>query len=159
MNEFTAKKLGEVLAFSFVGVENFEKSKEALGCFLSYDEIENKLRVLQDQGKILKEIAEEASVLQISLPKSEKTAEKLLLMRDIYLKAEDYDNPSEVAEWLGFFEGAAIVHFQLVKGAAESSQNEKLLSLSYDAIALHNEIFDCVADYLSGHGKNKALES
>jgi hypothetical protein len=61
----------------------------------------------------------------VVVTKANGTGTKLMKMRDIYI-ADQWRKPSEIAEWLGFFEGAAYVHWNLVDGAGESTHVKDL---------------------------------
>src|SRR6266540_2655870 len=120
LNEFTARKLGEVLAFSRVGAETWKQAHPAFNVPDSgADTISNLVRDLNAQAKQLEELAAEVEVAAITLTKAESTGNKLRQMRDLYI-GDAWDNPAELLEWSGFFEGAAVVHWSLVVGAAES---------------------------------------
>ncbi len=137
MEQFAAKKLGEVLAFARVGVETIERARTALDKTFGQPTVNGLLKANRDHAQKLEELAAEENVADITLPKAEKTSEKLRAMRELYLKENDWDDPAEIMEWLGFFEGAAIVHWQLVQGAVESAGNNKLLKLAEEGAELH----------------------
>ena len=60
---------------------------------------------------------------EVVLPKSERTAEKITKMGDMYV-GDDWDDAAEVLEWMSFFVGGAIVHWQLITGAAKEMDHE-----------------------------------
>lgn len=140
MNTFVSEKLGEVLAFSRAGKDTLEKGKKAfLG---SIDEIS-----LATLGKQFEEIessiatlvtAENVSVAAFETAKH--SADTITAMRDTYIEGK-WSEESELLEWMGFYTGAALVHWQLIAGAAESLKHERLITLSTTAIAFYRALF------------------
>ncbi len=155
MNEFVAKKLGEVLAFAVVGKETFEKGKNALSSVLTPKVVEDMISNFSMHVEIIQKIAREEKVEGIVNKKLEGTGEKLRKMRDLYV-GDQWDNSTELLEWSGFFEGAAIVHWSLVKGANETIKDSGLTKLAQDCMTLHEEILKKVSYLLHETGKNKA---
>ncbi len=155
MNEFTAKKLGEVLAFTRVGNDTIEKGRSALIQVLG----EEKVSDIEDKNRIHGEeclrISTDAGMVDITITKAEKTEEKLKKMRDLYV-GDEWDNPTELLEWSGFFEGAAVVHFALVKGTGEALDNSALMMLAEEGIATHYEMIELAESELQSVGQNKA---
>lgn len=155
MNEFTAKKIGEVLAFNRVGSDTVARAREVLVSALGEErvlDIEEKDRIHAEE--ILR-IVTEAAVVDITLAKSEKTEEKLKKMRDLYI-GDQWDNVTEVFEWSGFFEGAAIVHWALVRGAAQSLNSEPLMLLAEEGVNWHYEQLEMVEGELGMTGQSRA---
>jgi len=155
MDEFVARKIGEVLAFAEVGLETFEKGREGLVQVFGeevFGEINNKNS--EHAGK-LKEIVENAGVSEMTLAKARSTRNKLKFMRDYYISDEWHD-PIELCEWLGFFEGATIVHWKLVQGAAETLQEEKLLEISKQAISFHQGLINKISEAIKKIGSEKS---
>lgn len=153
MNEFGAKKLGEVLAFSQAGQEIMRKGKKALdNIFENTSKISGKF--LDQEGQILK-LAEKLSTIEITTVKARKTKEKLLKMAQLYI-GQEWDNPAELMEWMGFFEGAAIVHWKLVEGVGNKLSDSELSSLAIDAIVFHQKLLDWVGENIYEHAKSKA---
>ena len=155
LNEFTAKKLGEVLAFSRVGKETFERSRSAMTRVFGSDETE---RIIEDNNALaarIELIAEESETTNTVEKKAEATGEKLKKMRDLYV-GDQWDNETELMEWSGFFEGAAIVHFSLVLGTAEKLEHATIKHIATDGMALHRKIFSVAETILRDTGKNRA---
>ena len=155
INEFTAKKLGEVLAFSIVGAETLERGRPALTQAFGESNLGAIIADLESQAQQIKTIAETAGVSEITLKKSQGTGTKLRAMRDLYV-GEEWDNPAELLEWSGFFEGAAIVHWNLVVGAAETIDDNQLLDLATVSRDLHHELLIAAGDQLKLIGNQKA---
>lgn len=155
MNEFVAKKLGEVLAFNQVGTDTLTRGRfalvEALGEERIFD-MEEKNRI---HGEAVIKAATEAGVIDATLAKAAKTEEKLKKMRDMYV-ADAWDNATELLEWSGFFEGAAIVHWNVVKGCAQALNNEPLLILCDEGITWHYELLEMAEGELEKEGADKA---
>ncbi len=158
MNEFAAKKLGEILAFNKVGLETIEKGRNALASALGeapLADMEEKFRL---HGDGILKIAADAGVQEIVLAKAEKTKEKLGKMRDLYI-GEEWDNTTELFEWSGFFEGAAIVHWAVIRGVAEGLNNETLLTFAHEGINWHYELLELAEGELSERGEDKTTAS
>ncbi len=156
MNEFVAKKLGEVLAFAVVGKETFEKGKTALESVLGADVLADMITECGARHDSIVKIAEENKVTDIVMKKLEGTGTKLRAMRDLYV-ADQWDNPTELLEWSGFFEGAAIVHWALVEGAAEGLNQHELKALAAKGKGFHEMVIKNVEGLLNGVGQKKAV--
>jgi hypothetical protein len=157
MNEFVAKKLGEVLAFNNVGNDTLARGKSALIEALGeekYMDMEEKNRI---HGEAVIKVATEARVIDTTLAKAEKTEEKLKKMRDLYV-GDQWDNATELFEWGGFFEGAAIVHWNVVKGAAQALNLSDLLILCEEGINWHYEVLEISEGELEQRGADKAQQ-
>lgn len=163
MNKFIAKKLGEVLAFTEVGDETFERGQDAL---MKVFDTDNLLKITRENlahGEEIKTLTEAAGESDITLKKSEGTGEKLKTMRDLYI-GDEWDNPIELMEWSGFFEGAALVHWNLILGITEgipteaTIDKEGLRKLAEKAIDFHRSLLEKANHYLHDTGKIKAQE-
>ncbi len=157
MNEFTAKKLGEVLAFATVGLETFEIGQEALASVLGESDLSRFTADFDRHREILEQIAEKEEVSEIVQKKQEATETKLKAMRDLYI-GEQWDNPTEILEWSGFFEGAAIVHWCLVDGAGQGTENVELMDLAEDATIVHKDLLEAIEELLRETGNRKGIE-
>lgn len=157
INEFTAKKIGEALAFTRVGTDTITRGHSALVQTLGEEKVQDMLDKNRIHGEELLRIATDAGVIDTTLAKADKTEEKLRSMRDLYI-GEAWDNAVELLEWSGFFEGATIVHFALVRGAGESLDNEALITLANEAVSYHYELLDQSESELGSVGQNKSTE-
>lgn len=156
MNEFVAKKLGEVLAFSNIGIELFERGETVLKeAFSDYDNIKESF---SKQGEEIGVTVEEAGVSDITLSKSLATGNKLRGMMETYI-GDEWDNLAELLEWMGFFEGAAVIHWKLVEGVAEALDDENLLNLAKAGISVHHDLFHTAQGLIKEVGGNRAKES
>lgn len=157
MNEFAAKKLGEVLAFCQIGQETLEKARD--GFVREMEDgaatVDKVIADLGDHADKIEVLANKAGVAEITLPKAEATGNKLRSMRDLYI-GDEWDNPTEVLEWTGFFEGAAIVHWAVVDGAAKSLGLDELEALAGEGQDYHKKMLDDVTDMLRAIGSKKA---
>ncbi len=154
MNEFVAKKLGEVLAFCRVGTDTLEKGRTALVQALTEEMVADMEEKNKMHGDEIMRLATEGGVIDTTLAKATATEEKLKKMRDLYV-AEQWDNATELMEWSGFFEGAAIVHWALVRGAAAGMDNEELLTLTEEGVSWHYELIELAESHLETIGTDK----
>ncbi len=152
LNEFSAKKLGEVAAFARVGIETLVKGRNALSPILA---VGDTITLFEEHEKSLQGLAEGYGVTEIFDSKTTTTSDKLRLMRDAYV-GDEWDNPTELLEWLGFFGGAAIVHWGLVLGVGEGKDNQILKDLASQAIHIHEELLTHARAHLQKTGSTKA---
>lgn len=153
MNEFVAKKLGEVLAFSLIGVELFERGESALnGAFDDYDEIK---LAFKEQATQIRQAVEAEDVSNTTETKAEATGNKLRGMMETYI-GDEWDNLAELLEWMGFFEGAAVIHWKLVEGAANSLDDSSLMELAENGTTLHHDLFHRAQELIRDVGAKRA---
>lgn len=138
MNEFIAKKLGEVLAFERASQELFQRGKDALSAYCGAERIEAWIAQSESQASALEASAMRLNCSEITLAKALATGKKLTEMRDMYLQ-DRWDDAAELMEWLGFFEGAAIVHWALVVGAGKKLSDTDTMSIAENGVANHEE--------------------
>ena len=155
MNEFVAKKIGEVLAFTQVSSDTIEKGRAALVEALGNDRVVDMEEKNRIHGDELMRIATEAGSIDVTLQKAQKTGDKLKQMRDLYV-GDQWENATELMEWSGFFEGAAVVHWALVRGAAEGMDNEGLMVLAEEGVTWHYELLEIAESELATIGADKA---
>lgn len=155
MNEFSAKKLGEVLAFCEAGSAIFEKGESAMREILDTRYFET-TSAFSETAKEILSIAKENKILKTVTDKAEKTKGKLLAMAEMYI-GDEWDNKAELLEWFGFFEGAAIVHWKLVDGVAAAKQDESLRILANENIRVHADLLsrygELIKEYAEGRSK------
>ncbi len=155
MNEFSVKKLGEVLAFARVGIDTIDRGMEGFRKLFTEIRLTDLKKEKQSQIASIESFVEDPRLKEILQKKADATAEKLKTMRNLYVK-DEWDNPAELCEWTGFFEGAAIVHWTLVKGIAEGLQNKPLEELANNAMIFHEEILKTASLSLYNIGKEKS---
>lgn len=148
MDQKFAKKLGEVLAFERATKDLFEKGAEGLSQVLSPEVMGQALRSSESRASQLEEWATGADIAETVLAKAEATGSKLTSMRDMYVQ-DRWDDGVELMEWLGFFEGAAIVHWELVRGGAQSFELETIEGLANDALKFHEKLLNGVREKIS----------
>lgn len=122
MTEKVAKKIGEAYAFAKVLSETFESNTEVMTELLG-DHAASVIEVARIQQEELSDIAETAGMLEIVLPKSDRTSAKITKMGEMYV-GDDWDDVAEVLEWMSFFVGGAIVHWQLIAGSAKEMNHD-----------------------------------
>lgn len=153
IHAYIAKKMGEVLAFERVGLETFQRGSAVLaGAITDFAAVQDGLvRRAQYLEHAFTKDPELGATMQT---KATATGTKLLAMRDLYV-ADQWDNLAELCEWSGFFEGAAIVHWQLILGVAQAAENQELIDVAQEAITSHGHIFATVGERLMTIGKEK----
>ena len=149
MNEFTAKKLGEVLAFSIVGLELAERGGIAFASAIGE-------KMAAQFCAELKELADNAKQHgnDITTTKAEKTVIKLRSMMEAYI-GDEWDNPVELLEWLSFFTGAGSAHWALVHGAAVSNNLVELETTARTAKESYHTYLHHVVAALLETGKRR----
>lgn len=155
INEFTAKKLGEVLAFCRVELDTIERGRQAWETVFDVADIDRVVADTQERAAKIEAFAQANNVSDITLAKADGTGAKLKSMRDLYV-GDEWDNATELLEWSGFFEGAAIVHWVLVAGAAEGLGNDELKHLAELSKEAHIQIHDSVSTRLRNVGKKRS---
>ena len=155
INEFMAKKLGEVLAFTRVGSDTVTKGRAALVEQLGEEKVLEMLEKNTRHAKEIEHLASTANVSGITLSKAEKTGQKLVAMRELYV-GDQWDNAVELLEWSGFFQGAAIVHFALVRGCAEGINEDDIIAFAQECVDWHTELLELAQSELATVGSDRA---
>lgn len=148
MNDFSAKKLGEVVAFCEVGAETLERGKEALEG--RFDEsVERMIEAHKAHATEFLRIAQTFEKDDITKEKAAATREnKLEQMRALYLSEDDWEDATELMEWMGFFEGATIVHLRVIEGVAEKLESDELKNATDETIAYHEKLLERVGEII-----------
>lgn len=154
MNEFTAKKLGEVLAFALLGIETVKKAGDPLKEILGGEFVEEYIEKNIVHSEEIKALSQEAGSLLITNTKCEGTLAKIRGMRDAYI-GDKWSNPTEVLEWMGFAEGAAQVHWAIVQGAGRSLNSDAFISLAAEGEETHRLFLEKVASELESIGEER----
>lgn len=139
MNTFVSKKLGEVLAFARVGTDTLDKAR-GLTKILEEEGLNSAregLESLESSIISLPSLGDGDQDMDASSAESERT---ILDMRDTYIDGE-WNEASEVLEWMGFYAGAAIVHWQLLAGAAAAMEDTDLAELCDTALDFYGSLF------------------
>jgi hypothetical protein len=155
MNQFSAKKLGEVLAFARGGLYILKNGQAALEKIFGAAFIQASTKMTMDQQKQIGEFAEHNQVLDAVNTKADRTEEKLKQMQDLYLQ-DKWDDESELLEWMGFFEGAALVHWKLVEGVAQYTDDSALPKLARAGLMMHQDLLFKIAEAIRKIGYRKA---
>ncbi len=153
MNEFTAKKSGEVLAFTQVGQQILQKA-EGIETVLGESTVMAITQQLKAFESELLAVFKEDH-LEIAKIKAEATQIKLHDLAERYI-GDEWNNPVEVLEWLGFFEGAAVVHCAVIEGAAAKLALNDLLPLATRMKEFHYETIRWVEAALQQAGSDRA---
>lgn len=155
INEFTAKKIGEVVAFTRVALDTIEKGRPALAERLGEETVLDMVEKNKLHNDELLRVATDGGMIDTTLLKAGKTEEKLLNMRELYV-GDQWDNAVELMEWSGFFEGAAIVHWALLRGCAEGLNDEGFLTLTQEGVNYHYELLERGESELGSVGQERS---
>ncbi|MFW5887163.1 MAG: hypothetical protein ACOCUH_00010 [Bacteriovoracia bacterium] len=138
MNEKVAKKIGEAYAFANVLQKLQDDNKEVIKDLLGEysDSIKENT---ETQISELTNISEKGDQKETVITKAEKTSNKITEMGNFYV-GDDWDDSAEVLEWLSFFLGAAIVHWQLILGSAKAMGDESFAQVAESGAAYYFEL-------------------
>lgn len=148
MDQKFYKKIGEVLAFEKQTTELFQKGREGFLSVFPEEYLNEVLSSSQERVGKIEAWVNNQGVNEIVFKKAEATGSKLASMRDMYV-AERWDDGVELMEWLGFFEGAAIVHWDLVKGGGNNFGQKDIVDVAVQALTSHTSLFEKVRAIMS----------
>ncbi|TAK89512.1 hypothetical protein EPO04_00125 [Patescibacteria group bacterium] len=154
MNDFAARKFGEVLAFAETFNDTVDRALEAIGKERSDEQIQQLKDTSTDHANRIKAIVLAAGTSESTLKKAEATNKKLRTMRDTYI-GDSWDELTEIYEWLGFFTGAAIVHWALIEGVGESLEDDETAGLVKDAKEFYQQLMNDSIKHLQLVGRNR----
>lgn len=154
MNDFAARKFGEVLAFAETFNDTVQRANEAISKERSEDEIQQLIDTSTDHANRIKAIVLAAGVSDSTLKKAEATNAKLRTMRDTYI-GDSWDELTEIYEWLGFYTGAAIVHWALIEGVGEGLNDDETTGLVKDAREFYQQLMNDSIKHLQEVGRNR----
>jgi hypothetical protein len=140
MNEKITKKIGEAYAFAQV-LETTYTANELVMTELLGASASTVVSTAAEQRAALHAICDAAETTDVLLPKVEKTAEKITKMGEMYV-GDDWDDSAEVLEWMSFFVGGAIVHWQLIAGAGAAMDDEMLTDAATSGVVYYQELMD-----------------
>ena len=140
MNEKITKKVGEAHAFAQV-LETTYQANEAVMKELLAGKAGAVAKTAGSQKTALQAICDEAGTTSTLMPKSEKTTEKISKMGEMYV-GDQWDDSAEVLEWMSFFVGGAIVHWQLVVGAGEAMGHTSLTRVATAGVVYYEELME-----------------
>lgn len=157
MNQFTARKLGEVCAFLQLNIDTYERAHQALTSVIDSPVYMSFMDAHKQIHQRIVTLSTEQDSHTTVTEKADATYKKLATMRDAYI-GDEWENPTEIYEWQGFAGGAGSAHAALVLGAAEASDNKTLAVLAKDAFnLLHDHLHDA-QEYLATIGKQRGVE-
>lgn len=145
MNEKVAKKVGEAHAFAATLSETFTNNQSVMSELFG-DYADAILEATQVQREDLQAVSTAHDMIEVVLPKSERTATKITKMGEMYV-GDDWDDVAEVLEWMSFFVGGAIVHWQLIAGAAESMGDADFLTVAQTGTAYYVDLMSQLRMY------------
>jgi hypothetical protein len=154
MIEKTAKKIGEAYAFAHVLSDTFESNTKVMTELLG-DHADSILEVTRVQKEELADIASENDMSEIVLPKAEKTGIKIAKMGEMYV-GDDWDDVAEVLEWMSFFVGGAIVHWQLITGSAKEMNHDHFGNVAGVGTEYYSSLMNQLREYAVVVGKARA---
>lgn len=140
MDEKLANKTGEVKAFTELAYTFFGKNKKILGKPFDRTFALMFTRDLELLSNRINDFSNKNTYKRVIDLKTEKTTKKLISMSENYI-GSSWDDPLELCEWLGFFAGAAIVHWNLVKGLSIRLGENELSSICDQGIKINNYFF------------------
>lgn len=154
MTEKTAKKIGEAYAFAQVLSDTFESNMVVMRELLG-EHAETIVEITRVQREELSDLAEEGGMSEIVLPKAERTGSKITKMGEMYV-GDDWDDVAEVLEWMSFFVGGAIVHWQLITGSAEEMKHEHFGNIAGVGTEYYATLMAQLREYAVVVGKARA---
>ncbi len=154
MTEKTAKKIGEAYAFAQVLSETYNSNTEVMNELLG-EHAETLLDITRVQTEELSDIAEEGNMVEVVLPKAERTGAKITKMGEMYV-GDDWDDVAEVLEWMSFFVGGAIVHWQLIAGSAHEMKHDHFANIAGVGTEYYASLMKQLRDYALAVGKARA---
>jgi hypothetical protein len=145
MNERMARKMGELKAFCMLGQELFQKGGAALENAFGKEKVIEIIAALSKQEEEIDTFIQTTEFADAMNEKAEKTRTKVGGMAETYI-GEAWNDATELCEWLGFFEGAAIVHFSLVYGKAEKVSLSEVMSLTKAGMEFHQNLLENITE-------------
>lgn len=140
MNDKVTKKIGESYSFSQVLDSTYSKNqlvfRELLGDMCTQIEA-----VCSEQKTVLAGVCAEAGTTDTLKAKVEKTTSKINSMAEMYV-GDDWNDAAEVLEWMSFFVGGAIVHWQLIAGAGAEMKHETLTDAATTGVAFYESLME-----------------
>ena len=153
MNEKITKKIGETYAFAQV-LETTFTANEAVMTELLGTTASTVVSTASEQRAALHAICDAAETTDILLPKVEKTVVKISQMGEMYV-GDDWADAAEVLEWMSFFVGGAIVHWQLIAGAGAAMDDEMLTDAATTGVVYYENLMDQLKQAATQVGKER----
>lgn len=151
MDEKSFKKIGEAIAFARVCEDVLVKARKPLteATSLGSPWYEAVLGETIDTRKALDgwvESQKEGELDRISEQKALKTVAKIESMQSIYISEEDFNDISEVVEWMGILFGGAYIHWAVVAGL----KNPEVSQIGTHGVGHYLGVLEKLADYAQG---------
>lgn len=138
MNEKITKKIGEAYAFADVLQTTYSANTEVMDELLG--ELASEVTATTaTQVTALQQICAEAGTADILEPKVAKTSEKITKMGEMYV-GDNWDDPAEVLEWLSFFVGGAVIHWELIAGAGKAMGHTELTTTAETGVTYYESL-------------------
>jgi hypothetical protein len=157
INDTVAKKLGEVLAFNRVGQDTIDKGRAVLTEVLGAERIEDMEEKFRIHGEGILKFATENAVIDTVLRESSAHEEEFKKIRELYI-GDNWNSAGELLEWSGWFEGAAIVHWAFIFGAAQALGDEELMTFAEEGKNYRYELLELAESELEAKGQDKATQ-
>lgn len=154
MNEKVAKKIGEAYAFAHVLSDTFNENTDVMTLIFG-DHAEGIIEATQSQRMELKNIVEKHNMTEMVLEKAERTGSKISGMGQTYV-GDDWDDAAEVLEWMSFFVGGAIVHWQLITGSGEEMNEQSLKECAGKGTTYYAQLMEQLRNFALSIGKQRA---
>ena len=112
---------------------------------------------MEQQGNI-QDIATQNNILEQVQEKSLRTEDKIRKMQNLYLQ-DKWDDESELLEWMGFFEGAALVHWKLVEGLSQKAEDSYLSRIVNKGLTMHQALLFKISEAIRKLGNHQAVNA
>ena len=106
----------------------------------------------------LQELAETAGMGDMMLEKAARTQKKITEMGESYV-GDDWDDSAEVLEWLSFFLGAAVIHWQLITGSAKELGDERFIRVAGDGAEYYFTLLNTARSKAEDIGRARAQKA
>jgi len=132
------RKTRELSALATLSIETFTKAEKGLQKAFTKKELDEIIQTNKQHLESINLLFDDEQITKVK-EKAEKTKNKLGGMQKIYLE-EKWDEPLEVLEWLGFIEGAAVVHWSLVEELATESKMDSVENFALLGYRFHKDL-------------------
>lgn len=154
MNERTAQKIGEAYAFAQVLSALNEQTPSVMSELLGEYATDIEANATRQVAE-LDAVAEGADMGDVVRDKAANTASKITEMGETYIGSTE-DDPAEMLEWLSFFLGAAVIHWQLIAGSANELGNESFEATAKQGAEYYHELLHVVRTKAEEIGRMRA---
>lgn len=155
MREFGARRLGNVLGIERVGLDTIEKAREVFDEVFGNDKTSRMVLAMRHHAELLDRIIIDSGVSENSINESNLFINKLFQMRDLYVN-DAWNSPVRISEWIGFFNGAALIHWKILRGVAEKEENDELKELSLKCLGFYEEGLNSLSNITFEFGRDSA---